>query len=202
MTYQENNVNQDLVNSQVESSVVQSIEYKLGDKALVADLLAPTTNVHEEPSANSTVIGTLDTGTQVLVIKEEDNWLQINETSASITGWVFKKLMYFTYARKKARIVSLAQNTTSIRLADIIVGGGSHEYLLDCSSGQTLTVRSYLSRGIPMIESPSGSLVAGDPNSGSSQTWTGTVQENGEYKLIYDSNFKGYVYDFSVLLSE
>ncbi len=110
--------------------------------------------------------------------------------------------MYFTYARKKARIVSLVQNTTSIRLADIIVGGGSHEYLLDCRSGQTLTVKGYLSIGIPAIYSPSGSLVAGDPSDSASQTWTGTVQENGEYKLTYDSNSKGYAYDFTVLLSE
>lgn len=92
-------------------------------------------------------------------------------------------------------------NGTSARVKGRIIGGGSHEYLLKASAGQTLTL-SVSEGALPFIFIPNDPNRQTDLTGGGHYTgldnWSGTLPTTGDYLLVLDSNFRGFSYDFLV----
>jgi uncharacterized protein YgiM (DUF1202 family) len=152
----------------------------------------PPANVRSQPNTDSaSVVGTLKNGTFVTVINSNDGWLKI---STPTKGWVSKTIALSGCNQKEER-VAFAKGSTKTTIADEFIGTGSHTYQMYLLKGQTLRLRSQ--RGPrPMILSPQGrELVATD----SAAPWSGKLDQSGDYKIILDSNFKGYRYAFEVV---
>ena len=66
--------------------------------------------------------------------------------------------------------------------------------------GQTITIKN-LGDAFPAILGPDSQLIAGDPNfEGNESEWTGIIPVSGIYTLQLDSNFRGFEYEFLVLI--
>ncbi len=153
----------------------------------------PPANVRSQPNTDSgSVVGTLKNGTFVTVINSNDGWLKI---STPTKGWVSKKIALSGCNQKEER-VTFAKGSMKTTIADEFIGTGSHSYQMYLLKGQTLRLRSQ--RGPrPTILSPQGrELVA---TADSAAPWSGKLDQSGDYKIILDSNFKGYRYAFEVV---
>jgi hypothetical protein len=163
--------------------------------AIVADPQAPL-NVRLEPNSSAEIIDRLDNGTHISISGEQDAWFHINNP---VKGWVFRELTRYTCGYLEARI-DFAENGGSLKITDAFIGGGEHKYYLNCTKGQTLRLESYAR--IPSVYAPDGTLLAGDPYSAPVHEWNQILDEDGDYTLLFDSNFKGYEYNFSVELND
>lgn len=153
----------------------------------------PPANVRSQPNTDSaSVVGTLKNGTFVTVVDNNDGWLKI---STPTKGWVSKTIALSGCNQKEER-VKFAKGSTSVTIADEFIGTGSHSYQMYLLKGQTIRLRSQ--RGPrPTILSPQGrELVA---TADSAAPWSGQLDQSGDYKIILDSNFKGYRYAFDVV---
>lgn len=153
----------------------------------------PPANVRSQPNADSaTVVGTLKNGTYVTVTDSNDGWLKI---STPTKGWVSKKIALSGCNQKEER-VAFAKGSKSVTIADEFIGTGSHSYQMYLLKGQTIRLRSQ--RGPrPMLLSPQGQELVSIADSAAS--WSGKLDQSGEYKVVLDSNFKGYRYSFEVV---
>jgi Bacterial SH3 domain len=153
----------------------------------------PPANVRSQPNTDSaSVVGTLKNGTFVTVINSNDGWLKI---STPTKGWVSKTIALSGCNQKEER-VAFAKGSTKATIADEFIGTGSHTYQMYLLKGQTIRLRSQ--RGPrPTLLSPQGQeLVA---TADSAAPWSGKLDQSGDYKIILDSNFKGYRYAFEVV---
>jgi uncharacterized protein YgiM (DUF1202 family) len=153
----------------------------------------PPANVRSQPNTDSaSVVGTLKNGTFVTVINSNDGWLKI---STPTKGWVSKTIALSGCNQKEER-VAFAKGSTKTTIADEFIGTGSHTYQMYLLKGQTVRLRSQ--RGPrPTLLSPQGQeLVA---TADSAAPWSGKLDQSGDYKIILDSNFKGYRYAFEVV---
>ncbi len=153
----------------------------------------PPANVRSQPNTDSaSVVGTLKNGTFVTVVDNNDGWLKI---STPTKGWVSKTIALSGCNQKEER-VKFAKGNTRVTIADEFIGTGSHSYQMYLLKGQTIRLRSQ--RGPrPMILSPQGrELVA---TADSAAPWSGKLDQSGDYKIVLDSNFKGYRYAFDVV---
>jgi hypothetical protein len=153
----------------------------------------PPANVRSQPNTDSgSIVGSLTNGTFVTVVNSNDGWLKI---STPTKGWVSKKIALSGCNQKEER-VAFAKGSTKTTIADEFIGTGSHTYQMYLLKGQTLRLRSQ--RGPrPTILSPQGQeLVA---TADSAAPWSGKLDQSGDYKIILDSNFKGYRYAFEVV---
>jgi hypothetical protein len=152
----------------------------------------PPLNVRRAPSTDTEVVGTLTNGTWVMVEDEKQGWFRI---ASPIAGWVAKQRTDSTCNQKVERI-SLEGGAGQTIIADRFVGGGSHRYVLALQPGQRLTVTRTHGPS-PSVTAPDGRVLADGPRD-EPTSWSGRVNQAGNYTIALESNFKGYQYAFAV----
>ncbi len=165
--------------------------------AIVSDPNPPA-NVRSSPEVTATnLLGTLTNGTYLSVTEEQNGWFKIN---SPVEGWVAKSITESSCSEITERI-KFPPNGTSARVKGRIIGGGSHQYLLKASAGQTLTL-SVSEGALPFVFIPNDPNQQNDLTGGGHYTglenWSGTLPTTGDYLLVLDSHFRGLTYDFLV----
>lgn len=158
--------------------------------AVVNDPDAPL-NVRSTPSATATVVGRVNNGAFLTVVKEQDGWFQVD---GSVKGWVAKSRTR-SGCNEKVDRVSFEAGNTSAKVSDRFIGSGFHRYLVNAQQGQTLTVIRQNGH-LPVISKPNGTVLLGMDNN--RDRWSGELSASGDYILQMDSNFRGYPYAFTV----
>jgi Bacterial SH3 domain len=152
----------------------------------------PPSNVRSQPDSKANnVVGTVKNGTFVTVEQEQDGWLRI---STPLKGWI-SKTVTLSGCNQKTERVRFASGQTRTEIADRFIGTGSHVYRFELAQGQTLTITGRKGP-LPSIAAPNGKFIANMDDD--KKSWSGKLSESGEYRIILDSNFKGYQYDFEV----
>jgi uncharacterized protein YgiM (DUF1202 family) len=153
----------------------------------------PPANVRSQPNTDSaSVVGKLTNGTFVTVVNSNEGWLKI---STPTKGWVSRQIALSGCNQKEER-VSFAKGSTLTTIADEFIGTGSHTYQMYLLKGQTMRLRSQKGPR-PTILSPQGQEIVAMADDGA--PWSGKLAQSGDYKIILDSNFKGYKYAFEVM---
>ena len=157
----------------------------------------PPANVRSQPSlagspGDSAIVGTIKNGTFVTIVDQRDDWFKI---STPMKGWVAQKITLSGCNQKDERI-KFAKNRKNTTIADEFIGTGSHVYQLYLLKDQTLTLTPQKGPR-PTILSPNGKMLV--ELSDQSVAWSGKLAQSGNYKIILDSNFKGYNYAFEVV---
>ncbi|NJN61031.1 MAG: SH3 domain-containing protein [Coleofasciculaceae cyanobacterium RL_1_1] len=159
---------------------------------LVNDPNAPL-NVRSAPDTGSdNIVGSLANGALVSIVGDRGNWWQID---APETGWVSKNLIDSTCNEKIARI-EFPPNITSITLSDRFLGTGYHHYQFEARAGQELTLEVLNDRSpIPFVIAPDDRDITNGIGNTNATQWSGKLPEDGDYTLVFDSNFRGYTYE-------
>ena len=157
----------------------------------------PPANVRSQPSTtgnptDSPIVGKLKNGTFITIVDQRDDWFKI---STPMKGWVSQKITLSGCNRKEEQ-VKFAKNRKDTTIADEFIGTGSHVYQLYLLKGQTLTLTPQKGPR-PTILSPNGKMLA--ELSDQSTAWSGKLSQSGNYKIVLDSNFRGYNYAFEVV---
>ncbi|MBC7516929.1 MAG: SH3 domain-containing protein [Alkalinema sp. FL-bin-369] len=156
--------------------------------ALVEDP-SPPANIRSKPNGTSpdTIVGTVKNGTYLTVIDEQSDWYKI---STPQKGWVAKRITAHGCNTKTER-VTFGRDETYTALTDEFIGTGIHDYRLRLLKGQKLRV--FAQKGpLPTIVAPNGREL--NTLTDEAVVWSGTLKVSGDYKVIYNSNFKGYKY--------
>ncbi|MBW4519453.1 MAG: SH3 domain-containing protein [Scytolyngbya sp. HA4215-MV1] len=161
--------------------------------AIIADPNPPL-NVRSTPDAeNSKVVGTLPNNTFVTVVNQNTGWFQISDP---IQGWIAKNRTESS-CNQKVEKIQFGKGSNSAVIRDRFIGTGSHEYILQAQQGQTMTL--YVSEGpFPSVWTPDGKVFATDLGDKGRTNWSDQLPVDGNYKLVLESNFKGYDYSFEV----
>lgn len=165
-------------------------------QAVVADP-DPPLNVRSSPGVtNNNQVTTLNNGTWLSVVGEENGWFKITEP---VAGWVSKNRTKSSCSEVTKRI-QFPKNGISAIVKGEIIGGGTHQYILGAAAGQTMTIEKLDADSVfPTIVSPNGQVLAGDPYTDGHRTkWVGQLPLPGDYYLEMNSNFKGFKYNFLV----
>jgi hypothetical protein len=159
---------------------------------LVNDPDAPL-NVRSAPETGSdNIVGSLADGALVSIVGDRGNWWQID---APETGWVSKNLIDSTCNEKIARI-EFPPNVTSVTLSDRFLGTGYHHYQLNARAGQELTLEVLNDRSpIPFVIAPDDRDITDGIGNTNATQWSGKLPIDGDYTLVFDSNFRGYTYE-------
>lgn len=169
-------------------------ECKIVNQGRIADPNPPT-NVRSSPEVKpDNIVGTLQNGKIVFISAEQNNWVQISEPK----GWISKSILE-TECSEKTETISFNPNNNSTTINGRFIGTGSHTYLFTGKEGQTLTV-TVKEGGLPFIISPNQKELSGGGDYTGKKSWTGKLPASGEYKIQFESNFKGYNYNVSVQL--
>lgn len=150
---------------------------------------SPPANIRSKPNGTSpdTIVGTVKNGTYLTVIDEQSDWYKI---STPQKGWVAKRITAHGCNTKTER-VTFGRDETYTALTDEFIGTGIHDYRLRLLKGQKLRV--FAQKGpLPTIVAPDGREL--NTLTDEAVVWSGTLKVSGDYKVIYDSNFKGYKY--------
>lgn len=161
--------------------------------AIVSDPNPPL-NVRSSPDANnSQIVGALSNNTFVTVVNQNAGWFQISDP---MQGWIAKNRTE-SGCNQKIEKIQFAKGGNSAVIRDRFIGTGSHEYRLQAQQGQTMTV--YVSEGpFPSVWTPDGKVFAEDRGDKGRTEWSDQLPATGNYKLVLESNFKGYDYSFEV----
>ena len=159
---------------------------------LVNDPNAPL-NVRSAPDTSvENVVGSLDDGVLVSIVGDRDNWWQIDAPEA---GWVSKNLIDSTCNEKIARI-ELPPNAASVTLSDRFFGTGYHHYQLTARAGQKLTLEALNETSpLPFVLTADDRDITNGIANTNAMRWSGTLPEDGDYTIVFDSNFRGYTYE-------
>lgn len=156
----------------------------------------PPLNVRSAPNTqNSKIVGTLKNGTYVDVVADQNGWLQIE---SPMQGWISRDRTE-TSCNQKLERLRFTQEGTESTIQDRFVGTGSHRYLLQAKKGQTLTI-TRREGPLPAVMTPDGKELFSGASDENRQTWTGTLPANGDYAFLMDSNYKGYSYEFTLMV--
>ncbi|MBW4496018.1 MAG: SH3 domain-containing protein [Oscillatoria princeps RMCB-10] len=166
-------------------------------QARVADPNPPL-NVRSSPQvADGNIVGKLNNGTFVSVAEERNGWFRITDP---VRGWVAKNRTESSCSQVSQRITFAAQGDSAI-IRGRIVGGGSHQYILRATKGQTMTL-TVQKGALPFIYPPNDpngrSDLSGGGHYSGKTSWTGKLPATGDYTLTLDSNYKGFEYEFLV----
>lgn len=164
-------------------------------QAVVADP-DPPLNVRSSPGVtNNNQVTTLNKGTWLSVVGEENGWFKITEP---VVGWV-SKIRTKSSCSEVTKRIQFPKNGISALVKGKIIGGGNHQYILGAAAGQTMTIEKLNADSVlPTIVSPSG-LLAGDSYTDGNRTkWVGQLPFSGDYYLEMNSNFQGFKYNFLV----
>ncbi|ABG50144.1 SH3, type 3 [Trichodesmium erythraeum IMS101] len=166
--------------------------------AIVDDPEGPL-NVRSIPEVKEgNIVGQLNNNTFISVADEQSGWLQITNP---LRGWVAKSRTRSSCARVEQTITFSPGSDLAIVRGEII-GTGSHNYQVRMIQGQSLTIKN-LGDVFPAIISPDDQLMTREPKiyiQGNESEWTGTMPVSGVYTLQLDSNFRGFKYEFLVLI--
>ncbi|MCT7949788.1 SH3 domain-containing protein [Ancylothrix sp. C2] len=155
----------------------------------------PPANVRSSPEVKpDNIVGKVENGRIVGVLAEQNNWLQISEPQ----GWISKTITE-TECSEKTETISLTSNSNSKTINGRFIGTGSHTYLFTAKEGQTLTV-AVQEGPLPFIISPDQKELTGGGDYTGKKSWTGKLPASGEYKIQFESNFRGYNYNTTVEL--
>ncbi len=150
---------------------------------------SPPANIRSKPNGTSpdTIVGTVKNGTYLTVIDEQSDWYKI---STPQKGWVAKRITAHGCNTKIERI-TFGRDETYTALTDEFIGTGIHDYRLRLLKGQKLRV--FAQKGpLPTLVAPDGREL--NTLTDEADVWSGTLKVSGDYKVIYNSNFKGYKY--------
>ncbi len=166
-------------------------------QAIVSDPNPPL-NVRSSPQVTSSnIVGKLKNGTFVAVREERNGWFRISDP---VEGWISKNRTESTCTNVKTRI-SFPSNGEEAIVKGRIIGGGSHTYLLRAARGQTMTV-TVREGPLPFVFPPNDPYGRQEMTGGGHYTgkniWSSQVPHTGDYRIELDSNFRGYVYEFTV----
>jgi len=151
-------------------------------------------NVRSTPeTTNNNIVGQLNNNSFVSVKAEQNGWFNIDKPA----GWIAKNRTKYSCSQVKETINFPPGGSEAIIKGEII-GGGTHSYQLQAHQGQTLRVINH--HGLfPMIIDPNGKILIGNPYTDPNRKeWTAQLPASGNYTFQFDSNFKGFDYDFSV----
>lgn len=168
-------------------------------QAIVSDPNPPL-NVRSSPKVTSNnIVGQLENGTFVSVIEERNGWFRISDP---IEGWIFKRFTESTCSDVKTRINFPAGGEEAL-VRGRIIGSGSHAYLLRAVEGQTITIIVHQG-ALPFVfpaNDPYGrqEMTGGGHYTGKNH-WSGKIPYTGDYQIQLDSNYKGFIYEFTVKL--
>ncbi|HEY9808477.1 MAG TPA: SH3 domain-containing protein, partial [Halomicronema sp.] len=155
----------------------------------------PPANVRSSPEIKpDNIVGKIENGRIVGVLAEQNNWLQISEPQ----GWISKTITE-TECSQKTETISVNPNNNSTTINGRFIGTGSHTYLLTAKEGQTLTI-TVKEGALPFVISPDQKELTGGGDYTGKKSWTGKIPASGEYKIQFESNFKGYNYNTTVQL--
>jgi len=184
-----NNANTDNTETKGESLRILSCQTRGG---LVNDPNAPL-NVRSAPDAGSAnVVGSLENGALVSIVGDRGNWWQIDAPAA---GWVSKNLIDSTCNEKTARI-EFPANTMSVTLSDRFFGTGYHHYELQARAGQKLSLETLDEASpLPFVLTASDQDLTNGIGNTKATRWSGTLPADGNYTIVFDSNFRGYAYN-------
>ena len=164
----------------------------------------PPTNLRSSPDASAdNIAARVDNGLLLSVRGEKGEWLQVDFPNTSVEEeeavWVSKSVVAYG-CNQKVQAIRFAEGASGAIASDRFIGGGSHQYLLEASAGQTMTIEA-TEGPLPFVFAPN------DPNRRQELTGAGgksgesaTIQlpADGEYVLELISNRKGYAYEFVV----
>lgn len=164
--------------------------------AIVADPESPL-NVRSSPDTQtSNVVGELENNVFVTVTAEQNGWFQID---TPLTGWIAKNRTEYSCALVDETIdLNSTQNQALIK--GKIIGGGTHQYRLQLTAGQTLKIDNEF-QVFPRVLDPSDQSLNEEIASTEIKRWSTTVATTGEYILQLDSNFRGFSYQFLVTVN-
>ncbi|MEY3870531.1 MAG: SH3 domain-containing protein [Microcoleaceae cyanobacterium] len=151
-------------------------------------------NVRSAPEVtNNNIVGQLKNNSFVSVKAEQNGWFNIDQPA----GWIAKNRTKYSCSQVNETIKFPPGGSEAIIKGEII-GGGTHIYQLQANQGQTLRVIN--NHGLfPMIIAPNGKILIGNPYTDPDRKeWTAQLPASGNYTFQFDSNFKGFDYDFSV----
>jgi|JI9StandDraft_2_1071091.scaffolds.fasta_scaffold00537_5 Bacterial SH3 domain len=151
-------------------------------------------NVRSAPEiTDNNIVGQLKNNTFVSVKAEQNGWFNIDQPP----GWIAKNRTKYSCPQVKETIKFTPGGNEAIIKGEMI-GGGTHIYQLQANQGQTLRVIN--NHGLfPMIIAPNGTILIGNPYTDvNRKEWTALLPASGNYTFQFDSNFKGFDYDFSV----
>ncbi|NEQ77500.1 MAG: SH3 domain-containing protein [Okeania sp. SIO2D1] len=165
----------------------------------IVDDPEPPLNVRSSPEVREgNKVAQLNNNTFVSVADEKSGWLRITEP---VIGWVAKNRTRSSCATVDKTITFSPESDTAIVRGEMI-GTGSHNYRVRMIQGQTMTIKNS-GDVFPAIISPDGQLMAREPNiEGNKNEWTDTMPISGVYTLEFDSNFRGFEYEFLVEIKE
>ena len=154
-------------------------------------------NVRSSPDTQtSTVVGELENNVFVTITEDQDGWFQID---TPLTGWIAKNRTEYSCAVVDEAIdLNSTQNQALIK--GKIIGGGTHQYRLLLTAGQTLKIDNEL-QVFPRVLDPSDQSLNEEIASTEIKRWSTTVAATGEYILQLDSNFRGFSYQFLVTVN-
>ena len=150
---------------------------------------SPPANIRSKTNGTSTetIVGSVKNGTYLTIIDEQADWYKI---STPQKGWIAKRLTAHGCNTKTER-VTFGRDETYTALTDEFIGTGIHDYRLRLLKGQKLRV--FAQKGpLPTIVAPDGQEL--NTLTDEAAVWSGTLTVSGDYKVIYNSNFKGYKY--------
>lgn len=165
--------------------------------AVVADP-EPPLNVRSSPEVKEgNIVGQLNNNTFVSVADEQRGWLRI---TSPVAGWVAKNRTESSCAIVNKKITFFPGGNEAI-VRGKIIGGGSHNYKIEASQGQTLAIENYKDV-FPVIITPDGQPLSNSPTPGTEvKQWKGELPITGEYTLQLESNLRGFEYEFSIGLN-
>ncbi len=168
----------------------------------VVDDPKPPLNVRSTPRVMAdNVVGTLENGQFISVLREDQGWLEISDP---IRGWVAKNRTQSACNLKQARL-ELFVGQPPLVIRDRFIGTGTHRYTLAANAGQHLQIQVQGDSPFPLVFAPNDpdgrvnlAHARESPTSPTSQRIPLPV--TGDYLLILDSNFKGYNYEMAIAL--
>ncbi|MGD1901487.1 MAG: SH3 domain-containing protein [Geitlerinemataceae cyanobacterium] len=179
--------------SNADSDGVRVLSCQIGG-GLVNDPDGPL-NIRSSPDATANnVVGTVADGAPVSIVGAQDNWWQIDAPTA---GWVSKNLVDSACNEKIARI-ELPEGRDNVTFGDRFIGTGYHHYEFDARAGQRLALEATGESPLPFVLAPDEREITDGAANGGARLWSGELPEDGQYTLVFDSNFRGYTYEVTL----
>ncbi len=165
----------------------------------IVDDPSPPLNVRSHPEVKlGNVVGQLENQTFVSVAQQRNGWLKIRDP---LPGWIAQNRTRSSCADIIQPLNLSAYHNSAIIQGELI-GSGRHGYTFQGHRGQTLTLKSN-SAVFPNIIQPDGRLLVENSRlQGDRSPWVGQLSITGTYTIEFNSNFRGFKYDFWVQIDE
>lgn len=177
----------------------------------------PPLNLRTSPEALSdNIVQPLPNGTWLTILGENAGWLRVRVAGQpapkELEGWVAGNR-----TEHGCNYFSETIGAWPVDVSDRIIGGGSHQYVVALTAGQLVSLRPAkagnsppawpsavmaLDARQPVPNSPNSYTrwwtTPNDKKSSPPSEWRWQVERDGLYVIVYDSNFRGFSYGFSL----